>query len=56
MADKEKKLVFINEEEQELFHAFASLPAEKKILIKGIMIGLEMRKPTAQSVERQQAV
>lgn len=56
MADKEKRLAFIDEEEQELFHNFASLSTEKKILIKGIIIGMELRKPSEQVGERRMAV
>lgn len=56
MADKEKRLAFIDEEEQDFLYALSSLPTEKKILIKGIIIGMELRKPSDQAGERRMAV
>lgn len=56
MADKEKKVAFINEEEQDFLYTLASLPNEKKILIKGIMIGMELRRPPEQDGDRRMAV
>ncbi len=45
MIEKETKIIIVDEEDKELIQKMISLPDEKKLLVKGIMIGLNLREP-----------
>lgn len=43
MADKEKNITTVNDEDKTFIRALISLPTEKQILVKGILIGLDLQ-------------
>lgn len=56
MAIKETNVTTVHTEDRDFIRALVALPAEKQILIKGIIIGLDLQgKPPGQARERMAA-
>lgn len=47
MSDKEKNVTLVRDEDKNFIRALTELSPEKKILVKGILIGLDLQKEPA---------
>lgn len=57
MTDKEKNITTVLEADKDFIRDLVALPAEKQILIKGIIIGMDLLgNPTAQEEKRKLVV
>ncbi len=56
MVDNETNITTINEEDRTFIHALVSLSPEKKTLVKGILIGINLQEKSENVFERDQPV
>lgn len=56
MVDNETNITTINEEDRTFIHALVSLSSEKKTLVKGILIGINLQEKPENVFERDQSI
>jgi len=56
MVDNETNITTINEEDRTFIHALVSLSPEKKTLVKGILIGINLQEKSENVFERDQSI